>query len=629
MKRKIIISIIMVAILLIPSIVLADGVDTDAIMKRIAPDLENATFKMKKPTTPEEADFNVSGYVGNFLGGDYWVYGYCMEPYTTCTITFQSHDYDTDWDSEQGKVVVKSGWMKEYVVNATWEAPEDNETINSYMSALKNGQIADPSTYYAVTDLALVNYYLTGSRSELWNVGAAGRALKFSSLNDTTKGANITYYIDTRAGNQDKDLMYESSFGPMSIFYNGYLYGAKEEGVYLRRVIYVPESTTDTKEAFIAAAQERITDYLGDNSVTVSYGGTLDDLNETVKQEESQRCIDNGNQPEDCKPEEMMGAEDDEFPVVSDGNYYLVKVGDRTYNFYIVKGTEAQLKAPTYNAIDINSKIEISSEDSSIPLDASVTASVVNDSSLKDKVGTENYKAYDISVRSDAKGTDITELSNGKFLVRIPVPDELKDKEKLTIWYIPSSGEKEEHEVTPKTIDGKLYAEFETNHFSTYVLAEAVEELTILEGNNQTYYKGSNKTITIVASGKLQELQGVEIDNGNPLREEDYILEEGSTKLTLKTSFLENSSLGDHYINFRFENGEVEAKLTIAEKQDEEEEETPTPDTTPDEQEEEKTNDEKENNPKTSDDIKQSFILLVISFIVLISSTVYEIKYNK
>ncbi len=117
--KKMILTFIMF-LLALPLVVFANDVDTDTIMKKLAPDLENATLKMKKPTTLEEADFNVTGYVANLLDGDYWVYASCQEPFTTCTITFQSHDYDSEWNSDLGESVVTSGWRKEYEINVTY-----------------------------------------------------------------------------------------------------------------------------------------------------------------------------------------------------------------------------------------------------------------------------------------------------------------------------------------------------------------------------------------------------------------------------------------------------------------------------------------------------------------------------
>lgn len=415
--------------------------DADTLIKKIAPDGENAVFKVKKPTSMFEGDMFINGYVNNLLQLEGCaIYAGCYEePYTSCTIDIVSDDYGSTWID--GEEVVVSGWRKLYNINVTYDEPQSNSVVDGYFSKLNNADMSNPSEYYFVEDLSLINYYLTSDKSELWNSGAPGRALKYSTLNNVTSGSNVTYYIDVRAGIQDETLMFESAFGPMSIFYNGYSYGTKEEGVYLKRVVYIPQDTENTKEAFIAAAQKRINDYLGNSSVVVSYGGLLSSLPEF--------------------------SEDPDYPITSDGNYYNIKIGDRTYKFYIVKGTDTQLVEPTYAGLDLGSKIEITSEDSSIPLDTSLTVKNVNDSSIKDKIGTENYKSYDISLYSDAKGAKIEKLENGKFIVKIPVPTELNGKE-LVVYYITTTGKMEEHEVTIK--DG--YAIFTTDHFSIYTLAE-------------------------------------------------------------------------------------------------------------------------------------------------------------
>lgn len=63
------------------------------------------------------------------------------------------------------------------------------------------------------------------------------------------------------------------------------------------------------------------------------------------------------------------------------------------------------------------------------------------------------------------------ELEDGSFEVRIPLSEKLKGKD-LVAYYVDDNGNKEEHEVTIK--DG--YAVFNTNHFSTYTLAEKPAE---------------------------------------------------------------------------------------------------------------------------------------------------------
>lgn len=251
----------------------------DELLKRIALDGKNAVFKMKRPTSQIEGDFNINGYVNNiFRDEGYIIQAACLNaPYEDCIIEFYSKDYETDFST--GNTI--KGFKGEYNIKVTYEEPKENSIINSYSLKLNNFDSSNPSTYYMVEDLSLINYYLTSNKSELWNSGAAGRALKYSTINNITKGSNITYYLDIRAGNQDESLMYESAFGPMSIFYNGYSYLTKEEGVYLKRVIYIPKTTKDDANSYVLAAQKRIDDYLGSSSkVKVTYGGKLNDLDE-------------------------------------------------------------------------------------------------------------------------------------------------------------------------------------------------------------------------------------------------------------------------------------------------------------------------------------------------------------
>ena len=432
----------MASVFLVPNIVLAE-VNREDIIKMIAPDGQNATFKMKKPTSIEEGDFVVNGYVNSLLQLDgYRVMAGCYEePYTNCTVDIFTDDYTSGWDVEKQEMVPLTGWGKTYHLNVTFEEPPSNEEVNEYFSKLNDFSLMDIKTSYVIEDLSLINYYMTSDKSELWNSGAPGRALKYSTINEVTKGSNVTYYLDIRAGSQDESLMYESAFGPMSIFYNGYSYGTKEEGLYLKRVIYIPETTEETKEAYIDAAQKRIDEYVGSSSIKVSYGGLISSLEE--------------------------GSEDEEYPIESDGNYYHIQVGSRTYKFYIVKGSEEQLKEPAYEGLDLNSKIQITSKDSSVPLDTSLTVNDVEDSSIKEKIGTDSYKSYDISLYSAAKNTKIEKIENNKFLVKIPIPTNLSGKD-LMVYYITSEGEVEEHEVSIEN----GYANFETDHFSVYTLAE-------------------------------------------------------------------------------------------------------------------------------------------------------------
>jgi len=352
-KRRTLLFFIVCALFIVPNNVYASE-KTDEIISRISDDGTTVNFKSVKPTSMEEGDFLINGIIGKYLTTEgYDIYGSCLEPeYTTCIIEFQSDDLETSWDSEAGKEVVVKGEKATYTLTATYDEPTDAniKIIDNYMSKLRDASHDDVSLWYQIEDLSLINYYMTSSKSELWNNEAPGRALKYvKELNEITEGTNLNFYLETRLGSQDETLMYESAFGPMTVFYGDYAYGFKEEGLYLKRVIYIPEATADNKDAYIAAAQKRIDEYLGnDSGVIVSYGGLLSSLDE--------------------------GSEDIDNPVVSDGNYYNIKILDRTYKFYIVKGSTEKLVAPSYAGKNIETNISISSNDSSVPLDTNIQA---------------------------------------------------------------------------------------------------------------------------------------------------------------------------------------------------------------------------------------------------------------
>ena len=166
---------------------------------------------------------------------------------------------------------------------------------------------------------------------------------------------------------------------------------------------------------------------------------------------------------------------------------------------------------------------------------------------------------------------------------------------------------------------------------------------SILEGANQTYTKGSNTNIVIKASGDIDKLMAVEIDNGNVISSSNYELANGSTILTLLASFLEDSSIGEHTITFKYNDGEVSTKLTIVEasnsnndnsdeepanNSDENENTTTEPETTNNGTNGNSGNNSNSNtnttsNPQTGDNIMFYISLLGLSIIGFVGAEIY------
>lgn len=416
------------------------------LIKRIAPDGENITLKTVKPTNKLEAEFYLTGIANKILNEeDYRVYASPInDTYTNFDITIIN-------EREQG-------FKKDYNVNVTYDEPKEKksvtDTINNFISKLKNFDESYES-YYNITDLNLINYYMTSEKSELWQAGSAGRALKYSNeFINASDGGDISSYLDVRAGAQGEELMYEFGYGDMTIYYKDYNYATKKQGIYLRRVIYIPQDTPNTKEAYILAALQRINDYLGTDDVKVTYGGLLDSLGKYCEDEFIPRDI-------------------------TDGNYYNITIKGKNYKFYILKGTEQELKKPTYLGKNIETNVKITTDESNVPLDTHLIVKSVKDDKINKIIKTDNYEAFDIKLFSESNENWITKLNNGKFLVSIPVCKQLNGKN-ITTYYINSNNELEEHKTTIK--DG--FATFETDHFSTYILAEKVADIKEDEKEN-------------------------------------------------------------------------------------------------------------------------------------------------
>lgn len=308
-------------------------------------------------------------------------------------------------------------------------------------------------TGFMLEDLYLINY-LNSTKDGIDN----SLALNFAKdLIKLTNGSNISYKFDFRCGDSGNDLS-SSLGGRVIVYYNGVAVGTTHIALNWSHVLYVPTDTANTDEARIAAALKRIEDYLGTKQgISMTVGGTLESITNEKYDWNANNFFD----------EKTCGT-----------NYYNLTINEKIYKFVISEKDISELEIPKYVGSDVISNISITSDATEIPLDTAVTVEKVISDNIQKALGTNVYAAYEISLYSNAKQRDVTKLNNGKFIVSIPVPEILKDKE-ITVYYINSNGEKEEYTTTVK--DGMVL--FETAHFSTYVLAEKITE-DINVGNN-------------------------------------------------------------------------------------------------------------------------------------------------
>lgn len=93
----------------------------------------------------------------------------------------------------------------------------------------------------------------------------------------------------------------------------------------------------------------------------------------------------------------------------------------------------------------------------------------------------------------------------------------------------------------------------------------AAIEYDFEDGKNSEWKQGDSSGLVITSKAPYNEFERVEVD-GEIIDYSNYVVEEGSTKVTLKKDYLDTLSLGEHTFAIVSKNGVAETKLTIAPK---------------------------------------------------------------
>ncbi len=222
-----------------------------------------------------------------------------------------------------------------------------------------------------------------------------------------------------------------------SIYYNNVYYGIIEYTETYNFIITVPNNIEDTEEAYINYAfpkiEKRIKEYAGGGNVNIT--GTLK-VNK------------------------------------KNGNTYTVSDDKQNFGDIIIKKGENSQGNTANKAENVNllaDGIKIDSTTNVISKNTVLKVQEIKKGSIYDMVAkalnkvANKFVLYDITLECD----NVKIQPNGKVKVSIPIPSNY-NKDKLEVYRIEESGEKIKYVVT---VEGN-YATFETNHFSTYVLAE-------------------------------------------------------------------------------------------------------------------------------------------------------------
>lgn len=171
-------------------------------------------------------------------------------------------------------------------------------------------------------------------------------------------------------------------------------------------------------------------------------------------------------------------------------NIYTISTDTQYDESYLIVKTTPKI---TLDNTETNIKLETS--EGVIPSNTILEVASITEGTTYNTVKTaltniSKFKVFDINLLSD--GVKIQ--PNGKVKISIPVPAEF-DKSNLVVYRVEENGDKIEYTVT---VNGDV-ATFETDHFSTYVLAEKETTQNTENTNNKTDRKKDDtpKTGTI------------------------------------------------------------------------------------------------------------------------------------
>ena len=374
----------------------------------------------------------------------------CNKDLTKCTLTIDIPDFETG-DNDNIEKTVKVVWEE--------DIPKVQKKLDQYAKKIEKSHNKDDMGFaiYDITDLSLINYMYNTKNYNNGN-GFNLVANYSKDLRKEFENSNLSYYMDIRLG--DDYEMYNYVGGVLVLKYNDIMGKLVSVGIQYKNVIYIPNDTKNTPEDYIAAAKKRIDEYLGNTNAKIEKVGKRSELVPQTHDDPFDFSL-LGN-------EEKMG-----------DYYYKITINNNSDYFVIIRDSSKMEKLKT-ESTDMVTNVTVSTTDASVPLDTTIKVDeVMEESKEYQKISKilkhNNFRAFNISLHSGEVGT-IVRLTNGKFKVIVPFGKDFIGK-KIKAYYINDDGTREEFEVT---MDSEGNAEFETNHFSTYVLAEEDEVEEVL-----------------------------------------------------------------------------------------------------------------------------------------------------
>lgn len=328
-----------------------------------------------------------------------------------------------------------------------------NKKSTSDEKYVENINLKQIPTYFETTLDYMKSY---SSTEEIWN-GVTNYVEQYYKNQVSDSTVTVKAWLD--AGSMEGINLFSGEHGfDIGIFKNGILYKAKTVGnTVMIPVINVPNTISDDK----------LNDYVV-NLIKNTYSEYGNHITGITKGANGEYVKEYANIP----------------------NIYTVNVENECESLIIVRKNNNSI-----NLTDSTTDIKLETSEGVIPSNTVLEVASITEGTTYNTVKTalaniSKFKIFDITLKSNG----VAIQPNGKVKISIPVPTEF-DKSKLVVYRVEDNGDKTEYAVT---VNGDV-ATFETDHFSTYVLAEKETTQNTENTNNKTDRKKDDtpKTGTI------------------------------------------------------------------------------------------------------------------------------------
>lgn len=298
------------------------------------------------------------------------------------------------------------------------------------------------------------------------------------------------YKFVSNGGRGGEDDLVRERYIQAGMFKDGIMYGIKQVIHHENQILFVDKNASGNINEKI---ESRLNKYFN-NKVDVSV-----EIDDTFSIEDIYATDDiSGREWFNNFVNEMLGTNGLEFTAY----YANIKINNIEMGFVVTEVPSKYVDNLYVEAYDTKSGVSIKTDSYDVPIDAMVSAKDIKDN---EKI-TSNFEsdkqtiesAYDISLVKYYDGSLIHKIDKG-IEVYLPLNGEYNKNLNYKVYYVSSTNEKEEYDAEIVTINGKNYAKFVTNHFSSYVLTSESKSNLVVE-NPQTFDNAFENVIMIIIS---------------------------------------------------------------------------------------------------------------------------------